>query len=70
MVMSTAGDGRGNGLASDPEVLGLVFLVGGALAVVSFVLFRVAISVGQELETPEPIQAIQRVLTPPREGRR
>ena len=64
MVLSTAGSGQE--LARDPEVLGLVFLVGGTLAVVSFILFRVAISLGQELETPEPIQAIQRVLTPPR----
>ena len=62
MVLSTSGSGRG--VASDPEVLVGVALVGAALAVISFIAFRIAISVGQELETPEPIKVIQRALTP------
>lgn len=66
MVTSTGG---GQSVIDDPEVLGLVFIVGGVLTVLGFILYRVAINVGTELESPEPIQAIQRALSPPREGR-
>lgn len=66
--MVTSSTGSGQNVAQDPEVLGLVFLVGGALTVLGFILYRVAISVGTELESPGPIQAIQRALAPPREG--
>ena len=55
MVMSTTGanDGR---LASDPEVLAGIFVVGGILAVASFIAFRIVISIGEDLETPVALQ--------------
>lgn len=68
-MVTTTKMGSGSNVAQDPEVLGLVFIVGGALTVLGFILYRVAINIGTELESPEPIQAIQRALAPPREGR-
>ena len=60
MVLATTGSGPG--VASDPEVLVGIFVAGGALAVLSFLVFRLVISVGQELESPEPLQALRRAI--------
>lgn len=65
MVMATLGTGKS--VADDPEVLAGVFVLGGILAVVSFIAFRIVISVGQELESPAPIQALRRAILPPGE---
>ena len=66
--MVTLATGDGDRVVSDPEVLVGIFVVGGALAVLSFIVFRIVISVGQELESPEPLQALRRALTQREEG--
>ena len=60
MVLATTGGGQD--VARDPEVLVGIFVVGGALAVLSFIVFRIVISIGTELESPEPVQALRRAL--------
>lgn len=67
MVMSTLGSGRE--IASDPEVLAGVAVLGAAFAVASFILFRLVISVGQELESPAPVETLRRALFPTVERR-
>ncbi len=57
MVMSTTGV-NGVRVASDPEVLAGIFVVGGILAVVSFIAFRIVISIGEEVETPVALQSL------------
>lgn len=46
---------------ADPETVAFVFVFGGLLAVASFHLFKVAPVLGEELRTPEPLAAFQRV---------
>ena len=50
---------RDNTAATDPEVLGIVFVVGGVLAVASFVLFDLATRVGQDVESPTPLRVLR-----------
>ena len=45
---------RDNTVATDPEVLGIVFVIGGVLAVASFVLFDLATRIGQDVASPTP----------------
>lgn len=67
MVMSTLGSG--GEVATDPEVIAGVAVLGAAFAVASFILFRIVISAGQELESPPPIQALRRAFFPSEGGR-
>jgi len=46
---------------ADPETIAAVFVFGGVLAVASFHLFKIAPVLGEELPTPEPLAAFQRV---------
>ncbi len=40
---------------ADPETLGIIFLVGGTFAVLTFGLYSIAGPLGEELETPRPL---------------
>ena len=54
---------RDNTAATDPEVLGIVFVVGGVLAVASFVLFDLATRIGQDVESPTPLRVLRRAVS-------
>lgn len=49
-----------NTAATDPEVLTIVFVIGGVLAVASFVLFDLATRIGQDVESPTPLRLLRR----------
>jgi len=48
------------GASPDPEVLILVFLIGGALAALSFIVIEQATRIGGQIESPIPIQNMRR----------
>jgi hypothetical protein len=54
---------RENSAATDPEVLGIVFVIGGALAVVTFVLYDIATQVGQDVESPTPLRVLRQAVS-------
>ncbi len=53
---------------ADPETLGIIFVVSGTFAVLTFQLYQSAPILGEQLPTPAPLEAlrriVQRVLTP------
>ena len=50
-----------NGTSPDPEVLVMVFLLGGALAALSFIVVEHATRIGTQIESPAPIQGLRNV---------
>ena len=54
---------RKNSAATDPEVLGIVFVIGGALAVVTFILYDIATQVGQDVESPTPLRVLRQAVS-------
>jgi len=50
-----------NGTSPDPEVLILVFLIGGALAALSYIVVEHATRIGTQIESPVAIQGLRKV---------
>ncbi len=68
MVTSSTSAGSQD-VIHDPEVIAGIFIVGGILTVLGFIAYRLVITIGQDLESPAPIQALRRAILPPEVSR-